>query len=159
TEVPNGLIHDWLGAAFFPDMTLEQVFATMDQYACYKDFYKPLVIDSKLLSRDDKEINFSMRWFKKALWITTVMEGDYKATYFRRDEKVPVWIRLEHAHSGRRQLWATVGTEVALRDRQRFHLAPVQHFALPGAGRWRARRTGSYGLEPWCAGLHGVAGE
>jgi len=87
TEVPNGLIHDWIGAAFFPDMTLEQVFATMEQYACYKDFYKPLVIDSKLLSRNDSEINFSMLWLKKALWITAVMEADYKATYFHRDEK------------------------------------------------------------------------
>src|SRR5215831_1789957 len=24
TEVPNGLIHDWLGAAFFPGMTMEK---------------------------------------------------------------------------------------------------------------------------------------
>jgi len=87
TEVPNGLIHDWMGAAFFPDMTLDKVFATMDQYPRYKDFYKPMVIDSKLLSRDEREVNFSMRWLKKALWITAVMEADYKANYFRRDEK------------------------------------------------------------------------
>jgi hypothetical protein len=87
TEVPNGLIHDWMGAAFFPNMTLERVIATMDQYSCYKDFFKPMVIDSKLLSRDDREINFSMRWLKKALWVTAVMEADYKANYFRRDEK------------------------------------------------------------------------
>src|SRR5215831_4846592 len=66
-EVPNGLIHDWIGAAFFPRMTMEQVFATMDQYSCYKDFYKPLVIDSKRLSQDDGDIHFSMRWLKKAL--------------------------------------------------------------------------------------------
>jgi hypothetical protein len=87
TEVPNGLIHDWMGAAFFPDTTLEKVFATIGQYPCYKDFYKPMVIDSKLLSRDEKETNFSMRWLKKALWITAVVEADYKANYFRRDEK------------------------------------------------------------------------
>jgi hypothetical protein len=87
TDVPNGLIHDWIGAAFFPDTTLDQVFGTMEQYGCYKDFYKPLVIDSRLISRDDKEINFSMRWFKKALWITAVMEAEYKANYFTRNEK------------------------------------------------------------------------
>jgi hypothetical protein len=44
------------------------------------------VIDSRLLSRDNREINFSMQWIKKALWITTVMEADYKANYFVRDE-------------------------------------------------------------------------
>src|SRR5262249_5813052 len=27
-EVPNGVIHDWMAAAFFPDMTIEKVFAT-----------------------------------------------------------------------------------------------------------------------------------
>src|SRR5215472_1686029 len=49
TEVVNGLIHDWIGAAFFPDTTIEKVFSTMNAYACYKDFYKPTVIGSKLL--------------------------------------------------------------------------------------------------------------
>jgi hypothetical protein len=28
TEVPNGLIHNWIGAAFFPDTTIEKVFTT-----------------------------------------------------------------------------------------------------------------------------------
>ena len=66
TGVPSGLIHDWIGAAFFPDTTIAKVFATMDDYACYKDFYKPTVIDSKLLSRDGLESSFSMRWQKQA---------------------------------------------------------------------------------------------
>src|SRR5215469_11203622 len=65
TEVPNGVIHDWMAAAFFSDTTIEKVFATTGEYACYKDFYKPLVIDSKLLSRDGAESSFSMRWLKK----------------------------------------------------------------------------------------------
>jgi len=86
-EVPYGLIHDWIGAAFLPDTTIENIFATMDQYACYKEFYKPMVIDSKLLSRTGSEITFSMRWLKKVLWVTTVSDAEYKACYFRRDEK------------------------------------------------------------------------
>jgi len=87
TDVPNGLIHDWIGAAFFPDTTIEKVFATMNDYACYKDFYGPTVIDSKLLSRDGLESSFSMRWLKQALLVTTVMDADYKAHYFVRSEK------------------------------------------------------------------------
>src|SRR5215475_13781112 len=43
TKVSNGLIHDWVGAAFVPNATIEKVFSTMDDYACYKDFYAPLV--------------------------------------------------------------------------------------------------------------------
>jgi hypothetical protein len=87
TDVANGLIHDWIGAAFFADTTIEKVFATMDEYACYKDFYKPTVIDSTLLWRDGAESSFSMRWLKKALFVTAVMDADYKAYYLRRNEK------------------------------------------------------------------------
>jgi hypothetical protein len=87
TDVPNGLIHDWIGAAFFPETTIEKVFDTTDEYACYKDYYQPLVIDSKLLSREGAESSFSMRWLKKALFVTAVMDADYKASYFVRDEK------------------------------------------------------------------------
>jgi hypothetical protein len=87
TTVPDGLIHDWMGAAFFPDTTMEKVFATMAEYAHYKDFYKPTVIDSQLLSRDGTESRFSMRLLKRAFFVTAVMDADFKADYRRRDEK------------------------------------------------------------------------
>jgi hypothetical protein len=87
SEVSNGLIHDWIGAAFFPDATIEKVFSTMEQYNCYKDFYAPTVIGSRLISRDGSESSFSMRWLKKALFVTTVMDADYRACYIRRNEK------------------------------------------------------------------------
>jgi len=85
-NVPNGLIHDWIGAAFFPDATIAKVFSTMDEYGCYKDFYAPTVIDSRLLWRNGTESSFSMRWRQKALFVVTVMDGDYKAYYVRRNE-------------------------------------------------------------------------
>ena len=87
TEVPNGLIHDWIGAAFFPDTTIEKVFATMDEYDCYKEFYKPTVIGSKLLLRDGTESSFSMRWLRKSLFVTAVIDADFKGYYVRRNEK------------------------------------------------------------------------
>ena len=86
TNVPNGLIHDWIGAAFFPDATIEKVFSTTNEYGCYKDFYAPMVIDSRLLWRDGRQSSFSMRWMKKALFVITVMDGDYKAYYIHRNE-------------------------------------------------------------------------
>ena len=86
TDVPDGLIHDWIGAAFFPNTTIDKVFDTTEEYACYKDFYQPMVIDSKLLARSATESSFSMRWLKKALFVTSVMDADYKATYAVRNE-------------------------------------------------------------------------
>jgi hypothetical protein len=122
-EVPNGLIHDWQGAAFFPDVTIESVFATTDQYACYKHFYKPLVIESRLLSRDEKQVSFSMRWLKKALWISAVMEADYQANYFRRDDS-----------SGYGFVWSTRIQDVVN------YGTPSEHLLPPGTGSgfvWR----------------------
>jgi hypothetical protein len=87
TEVPNGLIHDWIGAAFFPDTTIEKVFSTVDDYTRYKEFYAPTVMDARLLARDGRESSFSMRWLKKALFITVMMDGDYKSRYIRRNER------------------------------------------------------------------------
>ncbi|HTZ56566.1 MAG TPA: hypothetical protein VMB49_00645 [Acidobacteriaceae bacterium] len=87
TEVPNGLIHHWIGAAFFPDTTIEKVFATMEEYSCYKEFYKPTVIDSKLISRESTQSSFSMRWLRNALWVTAVVDADYRAYYVRRNER------------------------------------------------------------------------
>jgi len=87
TDVPNGLIHDWMGAAFIPETTIDNVFATTDQYSCYKDFYKPLVIDSRALSHENGETAFTMRWLKKALFVTAVMDADYKAYYVSRNER------------------------------------------------------------------------
>jgi hypothetical protein len=86
TKVSNGLIHDWVGAAFVPNATIENVFSTMDEYSCYKDFYAPTVIDSRLLSHAGTESSFSMRWMRKTLFVTTVLDGDYTANYFRRNE-------------------------------------------------------------------------
>jgi hypothetical protein len=86
TDVPNGLVHDWIGAAFLPNTTIEKVFSTMDEYGCYKHYYAPMVIESRAISRDGNESTFSMRWLKKALFVTTVMEGDYKTSYVSRNE-------------------------------------------------------------------------
>ena len=87
TNVPNGLIHDWIGAAFFPDATIEKVSSTTDEYGCYKDFYAPIVIDSRLLRRDGRDSSFSLRLMKKAFFVVAVMDGDYKAYYVPRNEK------------------------------------------------------------------------
>src|SRR5690349_24057648 len=43
-SVPSGLIHDWVGAAFLPGVTLAQVTAVTRDYKNYKTFYGPNVI-------------------------------------------------------------------------------------------------------------------
>jgi hypothetical protein len=44
--VPSGLIHDWVGTAFIPNATLDDVLRVSRDYTHYKDIYKPVVIES-----------------------------------------------------------------------------------------------------------------
>ena len=49
--VPRGLIHDWIGAVFVPKAKLDDVMGVLDDYEHYKDFYRPMVVKSKLLEQ------------------------------------------------------------------------------------------------------------
>lgn len=46
-RVPSGLIHDWIGAVFIRSATLPAVLSFVRDYACYKDVYRPHILDSK----------------------------------------------------------------------------------------------------------------
>ncbi len=78
-SVPNGLIHDWIGATFIPNATLEELFAVVHDYARYKEFYKPVVADSKVLACTNTDQRFSMVWQHRVLFIDTAIEGEYEA--------------------------------------------------------------------------------
>src|ERR1035441_8775629 len=47
--IPDGLIHDWVGAVFIPGVTLDAVIKMVQDYDHAKLSYKPDVMDSKLL--------------------------------------------------------------------------------------------------------------
>ena len=49
-HVPDGLIHDWIGAVSIPHTTLEQTLARVQDYDNHKKIYKPEVMDSRLLT-------------------------------------------------------------------------------------------------------------
>jgi len=49
-EVPNGLIHDWIGAAFIAGTSVENTLALIQDYDNHKNIYAPEVIASKLIS-------------------------------------------------------------------------------------------------------------
>ncbi|HLI83154.1 MAG TPA: hypothetical protein VKV17_04505 [Bryobacteraceae bacterium] len=47
TNVPNGLIHDWIGAIFIPGATVESLSAVVHDYDDYKQLYRPAVTASR----------------------------------------------------------------------------------------------------------------
>jgi hypothetical protein len=86
-SVPNGLIHDWIGAVFMPDTTPAELLAVVHDYDRYKEFYKPVVADSKLLGCADNDQRFSMVWRRRVLFVNAAMEGQYQAHDFAVDER------------------------------------------------------------------------
>jgi len=82
TALTGGLIHDWIGAVYVPDATASQVLAKLDEYGAYKSFYKPAVVDSRLLSRDGDTRRFTMRYAKKVSMVNSVIDADYETSYF-----------------------------------------------------------------------------
>lgn len=79
-KVPNGLIHDWIAAAFIPDSTVEDVLAVIQNYDNHKNFYKPDVIDSKLVSRRGNHFQIYLRLLKKRI-LTVVLDTDHDVNY------------------------------------------------------------------------------
>jgi len=83
-KIPNGLIHDWSGAAFVPGRTVAQALALVQNYDNHKNIYQPEVIDSKLLSRDGDHFTIFLRLLKKKI-ITVVLDTDHDVQYTALD--------------------------------------------------------------------------
>jgi hypothetical protein len=86
-SVAGGLIHDWLGAAFIPNATLDGLLTVVHDYGRYKEFYKPVVADSKVLACTEADQKFSMVWQHRVLLINAAIEGQYQARDFVIDAR------------------------------------------------------------------------
>jgi hypothetical protein len=86
-KVPSGLIHDWVGAAFIPDVTLNDVLHVVRDYARYKDSYQPNVVDSKVIATSESKDRFSMLLMNKALFLKTAIDTDYESRFVTVDDR------------------------------------------------------------------------
>lgn len=116
--VPAGLIHDWIGAAFFPDTKLEDVLAVVRDYDRYKDFYKPSVVESKSLAATDEDDRFSMLLVNKEVVAKTALDSEYQACYQKLNPRrwygIAYTTRIQevrdYGHSGEKKLPPDVGS-------------------------------------------------
>jgi hypothetical protein len=86
-RVPSGLIHDWIGAAFIEHATLTDVLEVVRDYARYKDFYQPTVVDSKAIVTGESTDRFSMLLINKSLFLKTALDSDYESCYVQVDSR------------------------------------------------------------------------
>jgi hypothetical protein len=86
-KVPGGLIHHWIGAAFLPATKLDDILEVTQDYDRYKEFYRPSVIDSKVVTRGPSGDRFSMLLMNQALFLKMAVDADYHAANVRLDDR------------------------------------------------------------------------
>jgi hypothetical protein len=85
-QVPSGLIHDWLGVGFIPNVKIEDILQVLRDYDRYKEVYKPGVLDSISRSTDGTKDLFSMRLANRSVISKTALDADCEVSYFRVDD-------------------------------------------------------------------------
>lgn len=86
-RVPSGLIHDWVGAVFIRDATLPSVLRFVRDYSCYKDVYRPHVLDSRPVEASEWQDRFSLVLMNRSLFAKTALDADYRSQYARLDDR------------------------------------------------------------------------
>jgi hypothetical protein len=86
-KVPDGLVHDWIGAAFIPNANINDVLSVIRDYSRYSEFYSPSVIEAKALATSKTVDRFSMVLMNKALFSRIALEGNYQTSYVRINDR------------------------------------------------------------------------
>ena len=84
--MPQGLIHDWIGASFIPNTTIDAVFAVLDDYNHYNRFYNPAVIHAQALGESDGTQRFSLLLAEKMPFYSAAIKSEYAAQTIRAGE-------------------------------------------------------------------------
>jgi hypothetical protein len=86
-KVPSGLIHDWLGVGFVPNVKIEDIVRVLRDYDRYKQIYQPGVIDSMSRGTEGLKDLFSMRLANRSVVAKTALDTDCEASYIRVDDR------------------------------------------------------------------------
>ena len=85
-NVPNGLIHDWVGAVFIPGTTVDKTIALVQDYSNHRNVYQPEVIDSKILTHSGDDFRVYLQLRKKKV-LTVVLNTEHDVHYIRLDRE------------------------------------------------------------------------
>ncbi len=136
-DIPDGLIHHWIGAVFIPRASVKQAIELAEDYNHHQDIYKPEIVRSKLLSHNGNDFKIFYR-VRKHKVITVTLNTEHDVRYFQVDAA--------HAHS---RSSSTRITEVENADRPDEREKPVGYDAgflwrIDSWWRWEERDGGVY---------------
>lgn len=81
-DVPDAIVHHWLGVVFVPGKTVSQAVALLQDYDHHQDIYKPNVARSKTVSRAGDRFTVYLRFFMDK-GLTVVVNSDHDAVFTR----------------------------------------------------------------------------
>lgn len=84
-EVPDGMVHHWVGLMFIPGANLEQTLAVVKDYDHRDVLYKPEVIASRTISHQGDDYKIFLRLYQKR-FTTVVFNTEYAIHWGRVDE-------------------------------------------------------------------------
>jgi hypothetical protein len=81
-EVPGGVIQHWLASAYLErsDADVDHTRGLLLNFAGYKDFFKQVIIDSKMTKHEGDQYDFLLRFYKKQ-FKTVVLNVNETAKY------------------------------------------------------------------------------
>jgi hypothetical protein len=102
-DVPDGLIHHWIGTVFIPGATAAEAVKLLQDYDRHASVYAPTVARSRVLSHGAskaphsgapaEEFTFSLRFVMTKV-ITVVIDGQHRATFaWLGPTRARSWIR------------------------------------------------------------------
>jgi len=84
-DVPNGMIHHWVGVIFIPGATLAKTLPVVKDYDHRAQLYAPEVIAAHIVSRQGDDYKIFMRLYQKR-FTTVVFNTDYDVHWGKVDD-------------------------------------------------------------------------
>lgn len=85
SSIPGGIIHDWVGAMFIPEVTIDGPLRVLQDIDRHQQIY-PEVLESKLLERRENVIRSYLRLSKKKV-LTVVLNTEHETRHFRLTDR------------------------------------------------------------------------
>src|SRR5262249_474875 len=85
-NVPDGMVHHWVGMVFIPGANLEQVLAVAKDYEHRAELYKPEIIACHITAHQGEYFEIFMRLSRKR-FTTVAFNTEYAVHWGRVDDK------------------------------------------------------------------------
>lgn len=85
-DVPDGLVHHWLGVVFVPGKSVTEAVDLLRNYNRHADIYRPAIERSRLLEQDGDTYRVFLRFFMKKV-IAVTLNSEHSARFTQVDAR------------------------------------------------------------------------